>query len=101
MAGFWGGTTVEFCGWTGLASRDSSSSVFAEGKGERFGSSLRSTGAKTAVIGPRGLNGSVERESSVVTGAAFVVKGMVCDGGGGSGLVAPNLATSASGGTTA
>src|SRR5262245_62537415 len=89
MAEFWAGTVVELCGWTGFASFDSSCSVIAGGKGDTFGSSLRSTGAKTAVIGPRGFNGSVARESSVVAGAAFGVKGVVWAGGGGSGWVAP------------
>src|SRR5262245_66630045 len=89
MAEFWAGTVVELCGWTGFASFDSSCSVIAGGKGDTFGSSLISTGAKTAVIGPRGFNGSVARESSVVAGSAFFGKGMGCAGGVGGGSVAP------------
>src|SRR5262245_66604915 len=92
MVGFCAGTVVEFCGWAGLASCDSSCSVIAEGKGETFGSSLRSTGANTAVIGPRGFNGSVARASSVVAGAGFGVKGMGFARGGGGGWGGPRTA---------
>src|SRR5262245_604826 len=83
---------VAFCELIGFVPRDSSGSVLAP---EDFkdvvvtcASSSKSSGAKTAVIGPRRSESSPDRDNSDVLRCAFWVKGLDCPGGRGRGSVA-------------
>src|SRR5262245_24793828 len=82
---------VAFCELIGFVPRDSSGSVFAPDDFKDVvvtcESSSKSSGAKTAVIGPRRSVNSPDRDNSVVLRWAFCVKGFDCAGGRGRGSV--------------